>query len=84
MHRIPVVATRIGALPEMVEDRKTGIIIPPNDIPALAAALTELLSNPARAHAYGEAGRADALARYSSQVVSQRLGDSIRTAIYKA
>jgi len=84
MHRIPVVTTCIGALPEMVEDRKTGIIIPPNDIPALAAALTELLSNPALARAYGEAGRDDALARYSSQVVSQRLGDSIRTAIYKS
>jgi glycosyltransferase involved in cell wall biosynthesis len=81
MHRIPVVASRIGALPEMVEDRKTGIIVPPNDVPALASALIELLSNPALARQYGEAGRESALTRYSSSSVSKRLGDAIRSSL---
>jgi len=82
MHRIPVVATRIGALPEMVEDRKSGIIIPPNDVPALAAALIELLSTPSLAKQYGEAGRETALSRYSSSAVSKRLGEAIRTSLH--
>jgi glycosyltransferase involved in cell wall biosynthesis len=81
MHRIPVVASRIGALPEMVEDRKSGIIVPPDDVPALAAALIALLSNPALARRYGEAGRESALARYSSASVSKRMGDAIRSSL---
>ena len=81
MHRIPVVASRIGALPEMVHDRKAGIIVPPNDVPALSAALIEILSDSALCRRYGEAGREDALARYSSPVVSQRMGDAIRAAL---
>lgn len=78
MHRIPVVASRIGALPEMVTDRKTGLIVPPNDIPALATALLELLSNPSLCRQFGEAGRLDALTLYSAPAVSARMGDAIR------
>jgi glycosyltransferase involved in cell wall biosynthesis len=81
MHRIPVVASRIGALPEMVPDRKAGIIVPPNDLPALAAALLEILTNPELARSYGEAGREFALANYSSASVSRRMGDAIRAAL---
>jgi glycosyltransferase involved in cell wall biosynthesis len=39
----PVVATRIGALPELVEDGRTGLLVPPGDAPALARAMTRLL-----------------------------------------
>jgi glycosyltransferase involved in cell wall biosynthesis len=79
MHGIPVVATRIGALPEMVEHRKTGLIVPPNDPPALASALIELLSDPSLCRRYGESARQTSLARYSSSSVSERLADAIRT-----
>jgi glycosyltransferase involved in cell wall biosynthesis len=41
----PVVATTVGILPEMVDDRKTGLIVPPRDEAALAAAITELLQD---------------------------------------
>jgi glycosyltransferase involved in cell wall biosynthesis len=81
VHRIPVVASRIGALPEMVEHRKTGLIVPPNDAPALAAALIELLSNPTLCRAYGHAGPDGALAHYSSAAVSARMGDAIRASL---
>lgn len=81
MHGIPVVASRIGALPEMVDDGKIGRIVPPNDAPALAAALIKLLSDPALCRRYGEAGRESALARYSSEVVSRNMGDAIREAL---
>jgi glycosyltransferase involved in cell wall biosynthesis len=81
MHGIPVVATRIGALPEMIEDGVTGRIVPPGDAPALAAALVELLADPALCRRYGEAGRESAAARYSSAVVSRRIGETIRSAL---
>ncbi len=51
---LPVVSTAGGALPEVVGD--AGILVPPADSQALARAITELLDNPDRARALGEAG----------------------------
>lgn len=41
----PVVATDVGSISEVVEDNKTGLIVPPKDSPALAAAILKLLDN---------------------------------------
>ncbi len=82
MHGIPVVASNIGALPEMVEDRKTGRIVPPSDAPALAAALIDMLSDPELCRRYGMAARQSAMDRFSPGVVSQRLGDTIRSCLH--
>jgi glycosyltransferase involved in cell wall biosynthesis len=81
MHGIPVVATRIGALPEMVDDFQCGRIVPPGDAPALAAALLDILSDPALCRRYGEAGREKARTHYSAAVVSRKMGDAIRRAL---
>jgi len=54
---LPVVATRVGTLPELVEDGKTGRLVPPQDPPALAAALIELLQDEAKRRAFGAAAR---------------------------
>lgn len=81
MHRIPVVASNIGALPEMVQDSKTGRIVRHNDPDALASALIDLLSDPALCRSYGDAGRQSAIDRYSSSVVSQRIGSAIRASL---
>jgi len=55
----PVVASAVGALGEDVEDGTTGLLVPPNDPPALARALIKLLSDPAEASRMGAAaGRA--------------------------
>lgn len=53
----PVVATAVGGTPEAVEDGVTGRLVPPADPAALAAALRDVLADPARAAAMGEAGR---------------------------
>jgi glycosyltransferase involved in cell wall biosynthesis len=53
----PVVATRVGGLPEAVEDGVTGILVPPRDVEALAAAIVRLLRDPALAAKMGAAGR---------------------------
>lgn len=53
----PVVATRAGSIPEVVEDDRTGILVEPGDERGLAEALISLLSDPQRAGEMGRAGR---------------------------
>jgi glycosyltransferase involved in cell wall biosynthesis len=52
-----VVSTRLGTIPEIVEHERTGLLVPPADPDALAAALVALTGEPARATALGAAGR---------------------------
>lgn len=53
----PVVATTVGGLPEAVDHGRTGLLVAPGDAPALADAVVDLLTDPARARAMGAAGR---------------------------
>lgn len=53
----PVVASAVGGLGEVVQDGVTGTLVAPDDPPALAAAIGELLAAPERARAMGRAGR---------------------------
>ena len=52
----PVVATTAGALSEIVEDRVTGVLVPPGQVEPLAAAIRSLLEDPARCRVMGQAG----------------------------
>jgi len=54
---LPVVATRVGSVDEAVVEGVTGWIVPPEDPEALAAAIEELVADPAAARARGAAGR---------------------------
>ena len=54
---LPVVACRVAAVPEVVLDGVTGVLVPPSDPEALAAAIGDLLRQPDRARALGEEGR---------------------------
>jgi sugar transferase (PEP-CTERM/EpsH1 system associated) len=53
----PIVATAVGGNAEIIEDGKTGLLVAPGDEEALASAITDLLANPERAHAMGQAAR---------------------------
>lgn len=53
-----VVASRVGGLGEIVLEQRTGLLVPPEDPAALAAALDALIADPARRASLGEAGRA--------------------------
>jgi glycosyltransferase involved in cell wall biosynthesis len=64
---VPVVATRVGALHEVVEDGVTGLLVPPEHAGALAAAVLGLLNDPARRASMGRAGRATALERFGTE-----------------
>lgn len=61
---LPCVGTRIEAIPEIVADGETGLLVPPRDAGALAAAMLRLLDEPERARAMGEAGRRRAAERF--------------------
>lgn len=54
---LPVVATRITAIPEIIEDGRTGVLVPPGDPEAMAVAIRELASDTVRRRALGEAAR---------------------------
>lgn len=54
----PVIASAVGGLPDLVEDGVTGLLVPPGDAAALAAALASLLRDPRKAEALGRNGRA--------------------------
>ncbi|MEW6544192.1 MAG: glycosyltransferase family 4 protein [Nitrospirota bacterium] len=54
--RRPVVASRVGGVPAVVESRRTGLLVPPNDPEALAAAIGELLRRPDWAKELATAG----------------------------
>jgi len=54
---LAAVATAAGGIPEVAEHGRTALLVPPRDPPALAAAIIELLGDPARREALGRAGR---------------------------
>lgn len=64
---LPVVATRVGGLPELVDDGCTGYLVPPADAPALAARLRDLACNADRRRAMGRAARARVRERFSAE-----------------
>jgi colanic acid/amylovoran biosynthesis glycosyltransferase len=54
---VPVIATRIAGIPELVEDGVTGYLTPPGDAATLAARITQLLGDTALRRQFAEAGR---------------------------
>jgi len=69
---LPVVATRVSAVPEVVADGETGVLVEAGDVDGLAAALQELLSDRERARALGEAGRRRAREEFSVARMAER------------
>jgi glycosyltransferase involved in cell wall biosynthesis len=66
---LPIVATDVGGNAEIVQHEQTGLVVPPTDVPALAAAIGRLSSDAAQRHRLGEAGRAWALREGSVQAM---------------
>ena len=69
---VPVVAANVGALAEVVEDGVTGLLVPPRDPDALAAATLRLLDADRERTRMGEAGRRLALDRFSRESLVER------------
>ena len=69
---VPVVASKRGGLPEVVQDGETGLLFDPHDVAGMSEAVIALLDNPDRARAMGEAGRRIARERHCiSRVIDE-------------
>jgi len=68
----PSVSTRVGGIPEVVEDKESGLLVPPGDVAALAEALEALIKDEPRRRALGSAARARARERFSAEVIVPR------------
>jgi glycosyltransferase involved in cell wall biosynthesis len=69
---LPVVATAVGGIPETVADGRTGLLVPPEDPAALAAAIAALDRDRALAQRMGEAGRRRVIAEFSMEAMASR------------
>jgi glycosyltransferase involved in cell wall biosynthesis len=76
---VPNVASRVGGVPEAVIHGKTGLLVPPRDVDALAAACIELIDNPSRRREMGEAGR-----RFVERHYDWRENTRLMSEIYRA
>ena len=61
---LPVIATGAGGLLDLVDNGRTGILVPPCDPDALGQAITSLVNDPARAHRLGAEARTDIASRF--------------------
>ncbi|HEU5347585.1 MAG TPA: glycosyltransferase family 4 protein [Ktedonobacterales bacterium] len=66
---LPVVATRVGAIPEIIEDGEMGLLVRPGSPHALAQAIDELLRDPETARRLSASGREQVLARYDQRIM---------------
>jgi glycosyltransferase involved in cell wall biosynthesis len=76
---LPVVATRFGGFPEVVDDGRTGLLVPPRDPAALAVAIQSLLDDSLRRQAMAAAGPA-----WAAQFAWPAVADRIETAYHAA
>ena len=77
----PVIAFASGGLTDTVRHEVTGLLVPPGDVPALAAAIDDLLRRPDRGAALGRAGRLHALATFAPSSVARRYMEIYQSAL---
>ena len=78
---LPIVATRVSAIPEIVVDGTTGILVPSGDTGAVAAGIASLLADPLRRRTLGDAGRQRAHDEFSVAQMAERTIAVYRAAI---
>jgi glycosyltransferase involved in cell wall biosynthesis len=71
--RVPVVASSVGGIPEAVEDGCSGLLVPPDNPDALAAALARVLEDETLASSLGEAGRRRVVDEFDARIGWDRL-----------
>ena len=75
---VPVVATAVGGMPELVEDAVTGRLVPPRDPPALAAALRQVLASESLRKTFADEGKESLRRRFSTERMLARLAAEYR------
>jgi glycosyltransferase involved in cell wall biosynthesis len=77
----PVVASRVGGIPEVVVDRETGILTPPGDPEAIADAVQTIVADPHEARRMGARGREHVAAEFDISQTLQGLGIEVQRAL---
>jgi glycosyltransferase involved in cell wall biosynthesis len=77
---VPIVATSVGGVPEVIQDHRQGLLVPSANPIALSQAITTILTEPERAAALGMAGRARA-SHFSSEVMLRRHAELYRNSL---
>ncbi len=76
---MPVVTTRVGGIPDLVLEGKTGHLVEPGDSAALGDAVEALVTDASLRRSMGEHGRADVLQRFDARENSRRLFEFVRS-----
>jgi glycosyltransferase involved in cell wall biosynthesis len=80
----PLVVSRVGAIPEVVgDDGACAVMVTPGDVGELEAAIAELLDDPERREAMGQAGRARALETFSWRAVAKATAAAYEEVIHR-
>lgn len=69
---LPVIATQVGGNPELIEENKTGMLVPPANAVKLAEAIGSYIKNPEKLRQQGQAGRAKVEKEFSIQAMVKR------------
>jgi glycosyltransferase involved in cell wall biosynthesis len=75
---LPVAATAVGGVPELVVHGETGLLVPPNDPDALADAINDLLDDPEEMEEMGARGRQLVSDHYTWDRVAERIAGYLR------
>ena len=79
---LPIIATRVGGLPELIENGVNGILIEPHDAVSLSDAIEYLATNPIMRQSMGEASL-DKAEEFTLEVQMERFADFIKDVYYK-
>jgi glycosyltransferase involved in cell wall biosynthesis len=69
---LPIIATDVGDTARIIENRVSGLVVPPRDVDSLRQALSELIQEPDRARRFGEVGRERVVKHFSSTQMAQK------------
>jgi L-malate glycosyltransferase len=78
---VPVIATAVGGLPEVVEEGVTGFLHPVGDVEAMAASAVGLLRDPRRLREFGREARRQAVERFSEETIVERYRELYRRVV---
>ena len=81
---LPVVASHVGAMPDIVQQEKTGLLVPPDHPEELAAALLRLLSQSETAQQMGQNGRQHVLSNFTWDRVGERVAEAVSHSLRSA
>jgi glycosyltransferase involved in cell wall biosynthesis len=80
---LPVVATRVGGVPELVEDGVTGFVVPSENSAELAKALNRLLDDPSLCRKMGQSGQIKAERQFSAASMQEQTAALYRSLLHK-